>query len=108
MNERIKRTDALITQLEDRGRALAKAKKPTALDTLRLYGVRADLAARCRDRAQLRLEQRGAEVEQAKRELVDARATGKGQRQALSSLERTEQALHDATPSSRRSSTPSS
>jgi hypothetical protein len=95
MNERIKRTDELITQLEDRGRALAKLKKPTALDTLRLYGVRCDLAHRRRDRAQLRLEQLGAEVEEAKRQLVDARATGKGERQALQALERAEQDLHD-------------
>jgi hypothetical protein len=92
MSERI---DMLITELEGQERTLAKVRKPSALDQLRLLAVRCDLAVRRRDRATHRLEELRAQVEQAKRELVDARATGQGERQALSSLEKAEKGLHD-------------
>jgi hypothetical protein len=91
----IERIDKLITELEDQERALAKVKKPSALDQLKLLAVRCDLAVRRRDRATQYLDELRAQVEQAKLKLVDARATGKGERQALSALERAERALHD-------------
>jgi hypothetical protein len=89
------RINTLIAGLEAKERTLAKVKRPSALDQLRLLAIRCDLAVRRRDRATQRLDDLRAQVEEAKRELVDARATGKGERQALSVLERAEQALHD-------------
>jgi hypothetical protein len=89
------RIDTLIAELERQEKALTKTKKPSALDQLRLLAIRCDLAVRRRDRATHRLEELRAQVEEAKRELVDARATGQGERRALSVLERAEQTLHD-------------
>jgi hypothetical protein len=79
MSERI---DVVIAELEREQERLGKLKKPSVLDQLRLLAVRCDLASRRGDRARQRLGQLGAEVEQAKRRLVDARASGQGERQA--------------------------
>jgi hypothetical protein len=92
MSERI---DRVIAELEREEQRLDKLKKPTVLDQLRLLAVSCDLASRRRERASQHLGQLRTEVEQAKRRLVDARASGQGERQALRDLEEAERRHQD-------------
>jgi hypothetical protein len=92
MSERI---DMVIAELEREELALSKLKKPSVPEQLRLLAVRCDLASRRRDRVSQRLGQLGAAVEQAKTNLVNARASGQGERQALRALEQAEQRQQD-------------
>jgi hypothetical protein len=91
---RLHRIDAQIAKLEEQERRLAKAKKPTTLEQLRLLGLRCDLASYRRNRATQRLGPLSTSRKPSGGWSTLGRA-GQGERQALRALERAEQRRRD-------------